>query len=251
MTKTLWFVVPAAGRVELASICLRHLRETCDHLATEGIDASAVVIADDENLVTAWELDFHTVERSNFFLSRKYNDGFDLAFNPKHNPRPVDYVVPIGSDDWVDWRLFTRLPPQDTIVGFQRLAVVREDGMEITSRQLNNVGGCGIRIYPREIVAQRWFRPADEDRRRGCDTSIITNLHLTIPNLRVVHPVINPLQIVDWKSRDVQITPYEKLRAHRSLGSGDPFVELQGRYSASLLEEMREHYARRVVPAAA
>lgn len=50
---SLWFIVPAHGRAQLARICLGQLRRTCDALNAEGIAATAVVIADDENLDTA------------------------------------------------------------------------------------------------------------------------------------------------------------------------------------------------------
>src|SRR5687767_4792022 len=99
---SLWFVVPAFGRVELARICLRQLRRTCDALQAEGVEATAVVIADDENLDAARELGFGTIERDNRAVSRKFNDGIQLALDPAYNPRPGDYVVPCGSDDWVD-----------------------------------------------------------------------------------------------------------------------------------------------------
>ena len=69
------------------------------------------MIADDENLDTAAELGFATVRRDNRFLARKYNDGIQLALDPSVNPRPADYAVPFGSDDWVDHRIFHRLPP--------------------------------------------------------------------------------------------------------------------------------------------
>src|SRR4051794_2342619 len=106
---SLFFIVPAAGRESLARVCLRQLRRTCDALQAEGIDANAVVIADDRNLRTATELGFGTVRRDNHFLARKFNDGIQLACDPQINERPVDYVVPCGSDDWVDHRLFLDL----------------------------------------------------------------------------------------------------------------------------------------------
>jgi hypothetical protein len=153
MRPTLWFCMPAHGRLGLAAICMRQLRRTIDSLDDNGIRAAAVVVACDENLDAARELGFGVVERDNQFVSRRYNDGIQLACDPKYNPHPADYVVPIGSDDWVDWRLFTQLPPTDRMVGFQRMAFVREDGREITVRFLNNAGGSGIRIYPRQIMA--------------------------------------------------------------------------------------------------
>jgi hypothetical protein len=240
---SLWFIVPAAGREQLARICLTHLRRTCDELTGHGIRASAVVVADDENLDTARELGFGTVERDNLFVSQKFNDGFDLACNPAHNPNPADYVVPCGSDDWVDWRIFMDLPRPDTIRCFQRLSFVREDGLEMTSRQLRNIGGCGIRVYPRQVVERRWYRPADEDRKRACDTSILHNVQRANPRVRVQHAGIDPRQIVDWKSPDNQLNPYDTLRAHRPMRPvADPFVALTGIYPAEHLKQMRAHY---------
>ena len=79
----------------LTAICLRQLRRTCDSLAENGVQATAVVIADDENLDTARELGFGTVDRDNRFISRRFNDGIQLACDPEFNPRPADYVVPL------------------------------------------------------------------------------------------------------------------------------------------------------------
>jgi hypothetical protein len=305
---SLWFIVPAHGRAQLAAICLRQLRRTCDALTENGIEATAVVIADDENLDTARELGFGTIERENR-VAMKYNDGIQLACDPDFaraleneagifrvvdkrdyrghkqgeefiarlepsaerratfrgsiervgtvtpkperftfpdgwDPRPVDYVVPLGSDDWVDWRLFTELPPVDTLVGFQRLSFVRPDGREMVQRFVNVRGGCGIRIYSREILAMQAFRPADEDRKRACDTSIITNLWRAA-HFKVVHRDLDPKQIVDWKSTDIQLNPYESLTFHRIFANPqDPFEALAGMYPDEALAEMAEHYDR-------
>lgn len=243
---SLWFVVPAHGRLELARICLRVLRWTCDNLEQEGIRASAVVIADDENLDTARDLGFATVERDNQFTSRRFNDGIQLACDRQFNPHPVDYVVPVGSDDWVDHRLFRDLPNSHTMVGFQRMAFVREDGRELTVRHINSEGGCGIRIWPRTLLKATGYRPADEDRKRGCDTSILVNTRIVHGRLRVQHHDLDPLQIVDWKSPGQNLNPYESLRRHRSELERDPFQVLHGRYPEWALEEMAAHYGQLV-----
>jgi hypothetical protein len=237
-------VVPAHGRAELARICLRQLRRTCDALIAEGIEATAVVIADDENLDTAKELGFGTVESDNRFVSQKYNHGIQLACDPEFNPRPADYVVPCGSDDWVDWRLFLDLPPHDTMVGFQRLSFVRPDGREMVQRFVNVRGGCGIRIYPREIVGMLGYRPADEDRYRACDTSIMTNLWRA-KRFAIEHRNIDPRQIVDWKSEDhLQLNPYDSLTFHKTFANPqDPFVALADLYPAEALRDMQRHYS--------
>lgn len=244
----LWFVVPAAGRVELARICLRQLRRTCDELVEYGVDASAVVIADDENLGTARDLGFAWVRRDNRFVSRKFNDGIQLACDRHVNGRPVDFVVPCGSDDWVHPALFTDLPDSRTMVAFQRMSFVREDGSELTVRHLNNEGGCGIRIYPRQMMRRVGWRPADEDRRRGCDTSILVNLKRAGAIRHIDHRHIDPLHIVDWKSPGEQLNTYDQIHArHRSEHQADPFEALSGRFPSDALEEMQSHYANRMV----
>jgi hypothetical protein len=240
---SLWFIVPAHGRQQLASICLAQLRRTCDALTDNGVDATAVVVADDDNLDTGRDLGFTVYRRDNRFVSRRFNDGIQAACDPAFNPRPADYVVPIGSDDWVDWRLFRDLPDPNVMVGFQRMAFVREDGRELTVRRIMNEGGCGIRIYPRALMARAGYRPADEDRRRGCDTSILVNLRRQVPGLRVEHRDLDPLQIVDWKSAGENLNPYATLARHHQELARDPFDILAGRYPAEALLEMEAHYA--------
>lgn len=245
MTPTFWFVVPAHGRLRLTAICLRQLRRTCVALERHGVEANAVVVADDGNLETARELGFAWVRRGNEYLSRKFNDGMQLALDRRYNPRPADYVVPIGSDDWVDHRILWDLPPSDTVVGFQTISVVREDGREITSRFLNYPGGSGVRIYPRALLEPLGFRPADEDRHRACDTSILTNVRKHWGDrLRIEHRYLHDRQIVDWKSPGEQLNTYDTLRRHRPVAyADDPFEDLAGTYPARALHEIREHYA--------
>jgi glycosyltransferase involved in cell wall biosynthesis len=248
---SLWFVCPAHGRYELTAICLRQLRRCCDALTTSGTDATAIVIADDDNLTTARELGFATYRRGNQWLSQKYNDGIQAALDPVFNPRPADYVVPIGSDDWIDSKALRDLPRGRAIHCFQHISFVREDGSELTTRHLNYRGGCGIRIYPRSVLEPLGFRPADEDRRRGCDTSILYNLgQPSDVDLRYVK--IDPRQIVDWKSPGQQLNTYEAItlryRRH-AIVAYDPFEVLAGIYPAEALEEMQAHYARELVAA--
>jgi hypothetical protein len=245
---SLWFVVPAHGRHNLTAICLRQLRRTCDQLAGHGIEATAVVIADRGNLTVLRPdlLGFATVCRDNRFLSRRFNDGIQLALDPDYNPRPADYAVPCGSDDWVDHRILHDLPAADTVLGFQHVAFVREDARELSTKHLDYLGGCGIRVYPREVMATVGYRPADEDRERACDTSILNNLRKANPRLKVEHREIDPRQIVDWKSPGEQLNPYVSLRRHRGERRPSPFQELAGFYPPDALAEMRAHYRRAI-----
>ncbi len=243
---SLWFVMPVHGRQQLAQICLRQLRRTCDALTASCIEATAVVIGDDENLETARDLGFGTVERDNQFVSRKFNDGIQLACDPTVNPRPADYVMPIGSDDWIDSRIINAksLPASDEVVGFQHISFVREDGREITKTFLAYTGGCGMRLYPRELLEPLGYRPADEDLYRGCDTSILTHVRNANPNLKVMHVAIDPRQIVDWKTPGAQLNEYSQvMRRHsRDSTTGDPWGELAGFYPSEALDEMEAHY---------
>lgn len=270
MRPSLWFVVPAHGRKDLSAICLRQLRSTCDALVDEGIDASAVVVADDGNLDTARELGFATVRRSNQFLSAKFNDGIQLACDPSLNPRPADYVVPCGSDDWVDHRIFLQgLPSGHTVLAFRHAAFVDETGSQIVSREITYEGGVGIRVYPRSMLARRRrlgrdrrtgqlvyaprYRPADEDRERACDTSILVNVKKTFngagPLIRYAD--LHPFQIVDWKSAAQQLNQFDAIvgRFPRGERPSDPFETLRTIFPSEPLDEMRAHYGHAAVPA--
>lgn len=243
------FVMPVHGRENLTGICLRQLRRTCDALTADGIDAGAVVVGDDRNLDVAWALGFATVRRDNDFLARRFNDGLQLACDPSYGIR-ADYAIPIGSDDWVDHRIFHRLPGWDTVLGFRHCSFVSEDGTALHETRLNYEGGTGIRVYPAQMLKTANWRPADEDRKRGCDTSILYNtrwwfLRAHSRDLRVTYGDRHPHQIVDWKTPGQNLNEFAQVTGvHRSRNAGDPFQALTGMYPADLLEEMRCHYSR-------
>jgi hypothetical protein len=254
---SLWFVVPVHGRIPLAAICLRQLARTCDELTENGLEAHAVIVGDRENLrelrtrlgkligipSTLRPGRFAAIERDNRFLSMRFNDGIELATNPRYNARPADFVVPFGSDDWADWRIFLQLPGPREIVGFQRMSFVREDGREISESLVKYRGGCGIRIYPRQLLRRCSYRPADEDRRRGCDTSILLNVERETRGVVVTHADLHSRQIVDWKSPGGNLNDYSTVSVWRREIADDPFEELAGVYPQESLEAMRELYA--------
>ena len=246
--RSLTFVVPVHGRIPLARICLRQLRRTCDALADGGVKATAVVISSRWGLreLDPLELGFAAVQRDNQFLSRRFNDGIQLATDPRYTDAPADYVVPCGSDDWVDHRLFLEpLPAPNTVVGFQWMSFVSEDGREISSTFLDYEGGSGIRIIPRELVVPLAYRPADEDRPRGCDTSILRNIRIQSHNddFKVAHWHLHERQIVDWKTTGQQLNSYTDVTTvRRSRPVEDPFTVLAEFYPAEALDEMERHY---------
>jgi hypothetical protein len=132
------------------------------------------------------------------------------------------------------------------------MSFVREDGRSIISAHINYRGGSGIRIIPRHLVEPFHFRPADEDRRRACDTSILSNLTLFHGDqtMKVEHRHLHDRQIVDWKTSETQLNSFDVVaRQFRDEETADPFVELAGVYPDEALEEMASYYARQLVAA--
>jgi len=244
----LWFCVPVHHeRVPLAAICLRQLQRTCDNLSLAGVEATAVIVSDRKTLdaLDPLALGFAEIERDNQFVSRRYNDAIQLACDLSFNDSPADFVVPFGSDDWADHRIFLEpLPDPDTIQGFQWVSLVSEDGSEISATHWASEGGCGIRIIPRQLLESLGYRPCDEDRRDGCDTSILFNLKRVHGEaMKVKHFHLHDRQIVDWKSPGAQLHSYRDVTAiRRSEAVPDPFAVLAEFYPAEALEEMQRHY---------
>lgn len=234
---SLWFIVPAHGRLEKTRACLRQLARTCDALEREGVAATAVVLADDANLKAAREAGFAAVSRPNSPLGRKWNDGYEYACR-----MGADYVCPLGSDDWVDPILFVDNFPDPHQIRCSRLsAVVREDGKRIAPLQIWYEGGDGVRVLPRQMLEPFGFRPAENRRERAIDTSIMRRLSsVRVPS--VVYFDAHPFQIVDWKTAGAQLNTYQACLSFASGPETDPWETLAGRYPVEALDEMRAIY---------
>lgn len=240
----LLFVVAAHGRLPLAAVCLRTLRWTCDELMAAGTPASAIVVACDENLDVARELGFGTVERDNDSVSRRFNDGIQLALDPTYNPRPATHVCTIGSDDWIDPAVLLTLPAPNEIMTFREISLVREDAGEISVASLGRLG-WGIRVYPRELLARTAipFRPAAEDLRNGCDSSVYAGVLAGMVRPRIVYGDRHDRQVIDWKSDGRQIHHYASVTVRARDRHADPFDGLDLIYPPASVAAMREVYA--------
>jgi len=234
---SLWFIVPAHGRVEKTRACLRQLARTCDDLEQAGLAATAVVVAEDENLETARELGFADLRCRNYPLGRKWNDGYRFA-----GLAGADYVVPFGSDDWVDPIVFLDQLPDGHEIRCSRLsAVVREDGKRIAPLSIWYDGGDGVRIIPRKLLERLAFRPAEENRDRAIDTSIMRSI-ARVGQPSIIYFDAHPYQIVDWKTHGSQLNTYAACLTFASGPEADPWEELADRYPAVALDEMRAVY---------
>lgn len=237
---TLWFIVPAQGRLEIGRACLGQLARTCQALAPD-IQASAVVIADDENLETAAGLGFATVERDNTQLGRKVNDGYQAAAR-----EGVEFMVPFGADDWVD-PAWIRLPDDSEIVCANQSAVVNEDGTKLARLRITYEGGDGVRVYPRALLEKLGFRPCAEDRKRAIDSATWDRIRRT-GHVRFVYHELHPLQIVDWKSAG-NLNSYQSCLSFKTGDETDPWEALAEHYPAEAIQDIQGVYERRLVAA--
>lgn len=232
----LWFIVPAHGRVEKTRVCLRQLARTCDALDDAGIAATAVIVAADENLETARELGFAAVNRPNQPLGRKWNDGCEYA-----GRAGADFVCWFGSDDWIDPVLFLDELPDDHQIRCSRLSsVVSEDGTRLAPLRIWYPGGDGVKILPRRLLAPYGFRPAENNRDRAIDTSIMRRIDPE--NRRSAYFDAHPFQIVDWKTPGSQLNTYAACLSYAVGPQTDPWETLAGRYPDEALDEMRAIY---------
>lgn len=251
MTK-LAFIVPAYRRFDLTRVCLQQLARTCEALEDMGYEANAVVIGDDENLVVADLLGFATARQENRPLGRKFNDGIEYAASPRY--LGCDYVVPIGTDNWVDHELLiAQMPPEGQIGAHRLFTMIHESGERSCPLHIKYDGGDGIRTIPAALLEPLMFRPAEEDRNRAIDTSIwqrLGRVHGGRPEFHYVD--LHPWQVVGFQSADEQLNGYRDLKTGFRCGpeSSNHWDDLAEHYPTEAIDEVREVYARRGLVAA-
>lgn len=241
--KSLCFVVPAYRRFELTRVCLRQLVRTCKALATFGYEATAVVVGDDENLDVAETLGFATCRRENRPLGRKFNDGLEYAASPKY--LGADFVVPLGTDNWVMAELVVAQMPPEGHVGAHRLCtLIHESGERSVQLHVKYDGGDGIRTIPSHLLEPVLYRPAEEDRNRAIDTSIFRSLTRVNGKLGFHYVDLDPLQVVGFQSADEQLNDYASLRAGFRNGDErrDHWARLAEHYPPEAIEDARAVY---------
>lgn len=239
---SLWLIIPAYRRYDVTRASFPQLRWSLDQLKTRhGIDGHAVVVADDHNLVYATGNGFDTLEAANEPLGRKWNDGYQYA--AEHG---ADYLVPCGTDDWIDPDYLALLPGPNDIRASRWATAVSEDGRELIHFNVNYTGGDGIRILPRRLLEPCRFRPAEEDRARAIDTSVFRTVTRTCRGFRFVYAIDDPLSIVQFQSHGLQLNPYAALKKrfpHQA--HTDVWERLGARYEARFVAAAQRMYAAR------
>lgn len=228
---SIWFVTPAWQRVAITEVCLEQRRRVIDKLIEWGHEAYCVVIADDENLETARRLGFSTIEQNNDWLGRKFNDGFQYAV--EHG---ATWVVPIGSDSWIDPLYFRYLTDDPAVVRTSQIYVPVERDRLALLRVGADQNPAGPHCFPSSLLKSRRIRPMPDRISRNTDSSTLKALRPFRWQTQDVHP----LQYVGFRVEPF-ITQYEALwKAWGVVEKVEPWQELARYFDQDLVDRARE-----------
>lgn len=228
---SLWFCTPAWQRYELSEVCFEQRRRVIETLAQQGIEARCVIVADDENLDIARALGFDTVEQNNDWLGRKFNDGIEHAVR-----QGATWVVPIGSDSFIDPAYFLPLPPDNPKVvrTSQLYAPVEPERLAIT-RVAHPTNPAGPHMFHRNLLKRGNYRPMPDEINRKTDSNTVKTLWPFRWEFKDVHD----LQYIGFRAPPF-ITLYENLWKRWGVSEHpDPWSKLAEHYDPDLVERAR------------
>lgn len=251
-------VSPAWQRYEVSDLCFAQRRWLLDELAARGIEATAVVIADDDNLDIARGYGLDTIDFPNDRgLGAKFNIGFKHAYDSG-----ADYTIHIGSDDWVHPKWFGPLaglrdmplpeptPGQPVVmnVGPRVLTAGQLDVVHLPTQMAltfhkRRMWGVVPWALPRELFERQGFELVEPGIMKGVEGSMAGRMG----GVAFVHHDL-PHVCVDFKS-DTNVTSFErlwKLPDHPELP--DPFDELRKHYPVELVDKA-EALSEELIPA--
>ena len=240
LVPSLWLIIPAYERYDVTRVALPEIAWACKELQSRhGIEATALVIADDDNLSIAREYGLQTLRRANSPLGCKWNNGYEYACR-----NGADYVAPCGTDDWLDPDYLAQLPEWNQIRASRASSVVNEDGTRLATISIGYEGGDGIRIIPVGLLEACGYRPAADHRERAIDTSVWMTLNRTERYSFVYSD--DPLAIVEFKSPTNQLNSYESCAGgFPSVRHADPWGMLRGRYPGEFVDAAEAMYRSR------
>jgi hypothetical protein len=215
-------------------------RKACRAIERAGHRATAVIVANDENLDLAAEFGFEAVEHANDFLGAKWNAGYMKAAE-----LGADYMMPVGSDSLVDPELILRWldlePDPDRITFTTNYAVVHRDGYKRVNCIVTAGGGGGM-MLPKELLQPRRYRPVDSNLQKGCDGSTLRNV-----NGRLEPCDLHALAVVALQSEQ-QITSYDALSlrwGQHQVRGGGAIGDLQAVYGRETIDAVKTLYPKR------
>lgn len=225
----IWFVTPAFRRYALTEVCFAQYNMVFDHLRKAGVEATCVVIADDENLDIARAAGFATIERDNEALGRRFNDGMEYAAN-----NGAEWIVPIGSDSFIDPAYFLPLPSPDKTRTSAIYAAVT--AAELAELRVGGHLGAGPRMFHRDLLEPSGFRPAQDSLKRSIDHSTIRGIGSLI---RWERRDLHPLQYIGFRMAPF-ITSYSTLVRMWAIDvHPKPWGMLERRYPPELVARAR------------
>lgn len=235
-----WICSAAWRRFDVTRLVLSQRQRLCEELAARGIQATSLVVADDENLDIARELGAVTLEAPNEPLGRKWNVALRYA------AERADWVVWVGSDDWVHPDAFAPLTvPPDTgparIIRGGRVTLVNlPTGQLQRVTSASKFGAIPWLIESRLIRATRRDSPIRADLHRGLDGGLIRGLrHAAIPFELELHDP-HEFRCIDFKSGQ-NLSTFENGAAKRGIGEPEPaWPVLAEWFPADLVDQARE-----------
>lgn len=171
---SVFLVSPAWGRLAVSRFVFAQRAHLARELAPRGIDVQSVIVADDENLEIAREHGFATVEMDNQGLGRRFNAGYELAAR-----EGADWLVHIGSDDWVHPDLFLPLlyplEPRPVLSG-RRIAFCDLLTGRMSRAELKGPHGVIPWVLPRHVLKPSGFQPIRPERMSGIDGDLVRGM---------------------------------------------------------------------------
>ena len=236
---SLCFITPVWQRFELTEIVLNHRKSVCDELQAVGINASSIIIGDDDNIDIARSLDFAVVERDNEFLSRKFNDGYEYAHSAG-----FDYCYPVGSDSLLTADQFIGTVGEELPVASKYYCMIHSSGTERIDVEIKVPGGIGPLIIPVPMLT-KFPRPIQEDMRRGCDNA--ARQTILSAGIQILTRETHQWEHVAFQSGVTQITDYERIRRVYNAEVVETvhgiFSEIMALYDADTIAGINDYYA--------
>jgi hypothetical protein len=228
----------AHGRPAVTELVLRQRALLVAGLVEGGRQAVSLIYAEDENLDVARSLGHEAVHHPNRPLGAKCSAGL------RHAAQLADFVVWIGSDDWIHPDVFDSLPDelddQGEIHHGNRLAMV--DLAEGTLTRISSPSQYGAIpwIIDSRLLLDGRHALIQPHLDRGLDGALIRGMRLNrrLP-MRFVKHDPHEFRCVDFKTGE-NITPYRGVTAHLGIAPEEAaWPALLERYPAELVDEAR------------
>lgn len=210
-------------RFDVTRLVLQQRQALCAELAARGVQATSLIVADDENIDIAREYGALTLEHPNDPLGAKANAGL------QHAASLADWVVWIGSDDWIHPDAFDPLLAEapdgpGRIIAGQRLSMVDTTTGEIQRiRTPSQYGAIPWFLESRLLQARQAVRrgPIRPEIPRGLDGSLVQGLRRSLTPFRHETHDMHEFRCVDFKTPE-NLSAYEGVKNVLADGAPEP-----------------------------